>query len=246
MLSAHVIRGLWFILFVVATPGMGQSSEVDQIITRYFEAKGGIAVWREVQSIEREGDIIKYKLSFGQPPKIDTSHFRTLVLKPDWYKQIFTREGRTSILCIDNDVFWQQSSSDSPPTIERPEDVPHVKSVLVLVGVEDVFLDSTASISFMGQRQLEGKNCNVLRGKKIDWLYPHDYYFDEDTGSLLCSEATVNGLRTFFRDYRPVDGLVVHFLEEVYDATGALVATTFIKSVKINAPMPKTLFEVPN
>lgn len=218
---------------------IGQSADARLIISKYFEAKGGKQRWMNLASISKEFTHVKYAGLF----RSDTLYHATFLVKPNKFKQI-TREGsKVSMLVLNGDILWSQYNGNS--SLIPEEHIAFFRSSMAIVGIEELFLDSTASILFLGEKDFQRKKYNVLRAKRNDWLYYHNYYFDIETNLLHCSEANVNGLVTYFKDYQWTDGLLFAYSEEIYDRSKKLISMTFYKNIRPNVSLSEDLFKYP-
>jgi len=230
-----------FIVFILSFHGaLAQSEESDAIISKYFEAKGGIDQWSKLNSISKEFDHVEYRGLFVS----DTSHFTIFLAKPNKYKQTEVQGTAVSILGLDGDTLWVQRNGNS--SIIPDEQLSIFKSTMVIVGMEDLFLDSTADISYIGNRDFQGKVYSVLRAKKTDWLYYYDCYFNRQTNLLYCSISTHNGVVTFFKNHKWIHGLLFHFVEEVYDDMKNPISKSLYTKIEVDPQLEESIFKYPN
>lgn len=241
------MKNLFFALLFSACclPTFAQrSAQAQKVIDRYLEAIGGEENWRRVFAIKKEISAVKFSTAYKAEPSVDTSYATIYVEKPDRVKSVWKNGEELSILALDGEVLWSQFGGRRPQ-VSPVEDVPVFRSTMVLIGVEEYFLDTTAHIFWLGEGEIEGKKCDILRGRSevLDTYY--DYYFDRATGLLLCSKSPRN-ISTLYKNHKWQDGFLFCHVEELYDESDKLKAVYSVKKIFVNPRFEEGLFKLPD
>lgn len=245
------MKNLFFALLFSACclPTSAQrSAQAQKVIDRYLEAIGGEENWRRVTSIKKEISAVKFSTAYKAEPSVDTSYATIYVEKPDRVKSVWKNGEKLSILALDGEVLWSQFGGRRPQ-VSPVEDVPAFKSTMVLIGIEEHFLDTTAQIAWLGEDSIDGKKCDVLRHtvKIADTYYPKTYfdnYFDQATGLLLCQKSHKKRW-AFYKDYAWQDGLLFFYKEENYSESGKLETAYWTKKIEVNPQFDEGVFKLP-
>ncbi len=214
------------------------------VVARYVEARGGTERWRSLQAIELTG--IYAAFSFHEP-------FRLIRQRGDLYRLDYVVFDSPAIRARDADGPWAQDPLLLPEAARITED-PY-KSQLErdsLFGL--VLLDAESRgirVELIGEGEVEGEPTVDLRltfpGEREEtWhLDPESWLevavdaqvFDHTQGTAPMRQ------RTFFDDFREIDGLVLPF--QVEHEFGARLEAMTVERVRLNPELEDADFAAP-
>lgn len=227
----NIVRQILFIsysLFAISIPSFGQSEEIQQIITRFFDPKGGYERWMKISSIQKKGMTVGF---FNNVP-VDTTYFTLTYVAPDKFQMIRIKGGEIFKMTLENGFLLTQHNSD--PGQVHTEHIDYLISTLAIVGIEGVFLDTTASFISLGRQLVDGQEYNIISAKRKEWIDYQNYYFDTNTNLLIFVKSAKHRRKDFFKEYRWVGDFLVYTIEESYDESGKLDTRTLYEKIKIN------------
>ncbi|HMR55989.1 MAG TPA: hypothetical protein PKC10_01640 [Cyclobacteriaceae bacterium] len=242
------LRIVWLLMFTtIAVTSEAQTAK--QIVTNYLQAIGGADRWGRVTSKLEEGFFVKTPSKSSQLFNIESD---TLIVvmkhkRPNrYFHSSFDRiDSSYSILCFNGEIFWTKIRGQLE--IQSKEDSEYFKQVS-MIGLADVLLESSTIIEYLGREKLKGIEFHTLKVKRKGWLLSQKIYFDPITGLPFCSTVidSLTKRYTLFKDYRNIDGIILHYSEEVYDEKWNLESiATFIK-IELNTTIPDNDFEAIN
>ena len=212
----------------------------DQILAKYTEALGGIAVIDKLKTRSMKGEWLTsngltwgYEVYQSGPDKI------YVVLNTP--KQGVFERG------FDGSVGWEKSNR-GVRAVEGQE-------LAVMRRYPDLFKDlklkeQFSRLMFGGQDKINDREVYVLRGVTTDNRRER-LYFDAQTGLLVrrvTNTPTMIGLipeQIDFEDYRSVDGLMVPFTIRISSVDPNISSTRKFTEVKLNVPVDDTKFNKP-
>jgi outer membrane lipoprotein-sorting protein len=239
------LRRLFLLAALALFPICATAQTADEVITKYLNARGGLAKIKSVQSERVSGTI-----SFG--PGADGPFFveRKRPLK---MHMEFTVVGKTVIRTYDGKSGWIYNPFGPTPSVQAMSDA-DLRNISDEADFEGPFVDYKAKgnkIESAGKEDVEGKPCHKIKmtNKNGEVSY---FLFDASTGLLSKWEGDrqvgdkVVPWESHFRDFRDVDGLKYPFLIES-NATGTdQIQRVSADKIEVNIPMDETLFGKPN
>jgi outer membrane lipoprotein-sorting protein len=231
-------------LVVFAVPVGAQS--VDEIISNYLVARGGLV---KIKSIDSER--VTGKISFGAD--VD-GPFLVERKRPLKMHMEITLNGLTVIRVYDGkSAGWIYNPFTPNPSVQPMSEV-DLRNILDEADFDGPFVDYKSkgnTIELVNKLEILGKPAYKLKltSKNGDASF---FYFDSATALLLKWEGNrqINGKdvpwESYFHDFREVNGLKYPFLIES-DAPGTdQTQRITAEKIDVNLPLEDSLFEKPN
>jgi len=212
----------------------------DQILAKYTEALGGIAVIDKLKTRSMKGEwLTSNGLTWGY--EVYQSGPEKIYVVLNTPKQGVFERG------FDGSVGWEKSNR-GVRAVEGQE-------LAVMRRYPDLFKDiklkeQFSRLMFGGQDKINDREVYVLRGVTTDNRRER-LYFDAQTGLLVrrvTNTPTMIGLipeQIDFEDYRSVDGLMVPFTIRISSVDPNISSTRKFTEVKLNVPVDDTKFNKP-
>lgn len=241
------------IAFLFAVPAFAQS--VDDIVAKNLQAKGGLDLLRETNSVKMTGTFKSLQPSEMTMPMTTWAKRPNLVRQeaevtpPPGQAPPGMPAGPTKMIrAADGTNVWMQQGSSAPRAL------PSAQAAQMMQDSEfdSVFVDyrnKGVTIELVGVEKLGGKDVYHLKVSRRNGPLQH-YFLDALTGleAKVSTEASQGGttatVDTELSDYREVEGRMVPFKTRQL-VNGQLAAEMTIDSVEFNVPMADTLFKMP-
>jgi hypothetical protein len=230
---------------LAAAGAVADAQTVDEIVARNAGARGGAAAWRAVQSMKCSGS-----MDVGRGVQVP---FRLELKRPRKMRLEFDFAGSTTVQTYDGVAGWTLA-----PYAGRSEAQPfsaeELKAASAQAELDGALIDYAAKgsrLELVGREMVEGREAFKLA------LTPRDgsrryVYVDVESGLEVEVESSrqLRGeekpVRTYFRDYRSVGGLLVpHLLETRIEGAPRSHALK-ITSVVLDVPVPEARFARPS
>jgi outer membrane lipoprotein-sorting protein len=227
-------------LGAVAAP----AQTVDEIVAKNTAARGGAAAWRAVQSMGFAG-----RMELGQGLLVP---FRLELKRPRRMRLEFEFDGKTAVQTYDGTTGWKLSphlGRESPEPLSEAE----LASALGQAELDGPLIDYVAKgnrLELEGTETVEGRPTHRVRLTPKSGAARH-IYIDVETGLEALLETPYRlrkeekPLRTYYRDYRAVAGLMVPHLLESRILGSPRSHKLTIDSVRVNPPLADSRFGKP-
>ena len=244
MINFIMIRLRFMIFLFVLHPDCARCQSKELVVARYLHAIGGKEKWLSIETKMDSSIIIKFpgEGQLGHSQLADTTHIVTWYSRPNLQRIYrFGKEVSPSTLGFDGRVLWTRSGGITK--VQSFEESEYFKSTIMLSSV-DLFLEEATQITYEGALELDGKRFDVLKVKREAWIFSSLYYFSEDSGLLYCaiSHESVSKMRTYFKNYRSVNGVLWAHLEEMHVA-GAITEIAINLKIELNKQMSVKEFQ---
>jgi hypothetical protein len=245
-LARFPMRKLAFLFcsLFLALPAAAQS--VDEILAKYFLARGGMDRIKSVQSERVTGTI-----SFGPG---EEGPFLVERARPLKMHMEFNLNGQVLIRTYDGKSAGWIYNAFMPNPAVQPMTEADLRNIVDEADFDGPFVDYKSKgnqIEFAGKEDLEGKPAYKLKLTNHNGEV-NSFFFDASTYILLKCQGSrqFNGKDipwvTFFRDYRVVDGLKYPFLIE-YEEPGTENGHKITSDkIELNVPIDGARFSKPN
>ena len=232
-------------LFVSCRPS---DLDLDQVITRHAEARGGAAALEAVERVRVELHLTEADF------EVDIVY---QAMRPDQARVDVQMDGQTVFTeAYDGSVAWQQSGAGSPPSRNNAEGTAALRRGAIgnLHGLHELRALGH-QLALLERTDIDGVRYYPVRVTYDDGHEEH-FYIDPDT-FLTARQRQVHALHPDvdlteiwkedqLSDYRNVDGVLHSFQETSLDLnTGDVVQRTEIRHIEINPPLDPTLFKMP-
>ncbi len=249
-------RMLWacVFLFVAIGPAFGADAKTQpqmtaaQIVEKNVAARGGLAAWRAVQSIKWNG-----KLEAGGKQNVQLP-FALEMKRPRKMRMELQFNGQTALQVYDGSHGWKLR-----PFLNRHEVEPYTPEEMKLAGLQSdldgPLVDYAAKgnrVELEGMDSVEGRDAYRLKVTMKDgqvrrlWVDAQTF-LDVKTDGSRRMDGKMHVVDTYFRDYRPVDGLMMPFSYEtsVEGVKGNRPEKIIVESVVVNPRLDDALFTKP-
>jgi hypothetical protein len=226
-------------------PSAAPAQTADDIINAYLKARGGLAKIRAIQTERVSGTI-----TFG--PGIEGPFFVERKRPLKMHLEI-TVNGQTLIRVYDGKSAGWIYNPFAPNAAVAPMTQEDLRGIADEADFEGPFIDYKAKgsqIEYVGKDEVDGKPAQKVKltGKEGDVSY---YLFDASTGLILRWQGMrkVNDKNvpweTYFRDFRPVEGLKYPFLVESGAVGSDQIQKIAATKIEINIPIQDSEFGEP-
>jgi 3-phenylpropionate/cinnamic acid dioxygenase small subunit len=225
---------IFIIISLFITTSFSQDAET--IINKYYESIGTRESWRKLESRidkyeTKRANIIPNE--FSREIKYSNVLMLRVAKRKDkinLVRLIFVNEKSpfdTTTSSFNGTDYWIQINGGNA---SNPfYDIKEVTRNSIL-GHPDIFTQAD-SLIFIGTKQVDGKECNVIR-VKID-RKESDYYFDSKMNYLIMYHPKDKFIKTKLNDYRDVQGLKIPFTEELSNEFG-VISLNILSEIRLN------------
>ena len=231
---------------LLLAPLGADAEEVDaaEVVARYLKARGGAENWRGVDTLELTG--IYSAFSFYEP-------FRLIRKRGDWYRLDYVVLSSPAVRARDGEGPWGQDPLLLPEAARIAED-PY-KTQLEresLFGLALLDHESRAiAVELIGEGEVEGQPTVDLRltfpGEREEiWHLDAESWLEVAVDAQIwdhTQSADPIHRRTFFDDFRPVEGLMLPF--QVDHEFGARLEAMTVHEVRVNPDLDDAEFAAP-
>ncbi len=219
---------------------------LEQILSRHATARGGIDAWRHLQTMKIEGQYI----AFGKSGPFVLYRARSEAGQIDKLRFERPEPPYDAVIATDGESSWWINPWVG---VEWAVPLPKAEDETLLVDTYFVnpLLEATAKgnqVELVGRTDFEGTNAYELKVVLSNGL-EETWYLDAETflelGSLghAADYGDPKEARTFFDDFRDIDGLVMPFyIEREY---GIRLRIIEVESVEFNPELSADLFRFP-
>lgn len=219
-----------------------QAQTVDEILERHFEAIGGLEKWKALESTKMTG--VMYMGGMEFPGVISAK-------TPNKQRVDVNVQGKSIVQAYDGTVaWWINPFAGGEDAQEMPEEM---ASEMKKQEFASAFIDYAAkghTVELMGQEEVEGAQCFVLKMTKKNGDVEH-YYLDSEFYVPIMVKTVISSgpakgqeAMTYLSDYQEVDGLMMAFSIEV-KAAGQTMQKIAIKTVETNPKLDDASFTMP-
>ena len=227
-----------------AVSGVLPAQTVDGIIARNLAARGGADRLRAMQTQRLVGHI-----SFGSDTAMP---FVVEIKRPGRLRNEIVVDQQTIIRAIEGDAGWAFNplAGDSGP---RPLTADELRNMADDADLEGPLLDYIAKgnlIELMGKDPVEGRPAWKLKVTLRSGDVQYDY-LDAESWLEVKWEGSVRNagrpqaIETIFRDYRPVNGVMVPWLMDSSTPGTAYTQRIVFDSVAVDQPIDDARFAEP-
>jgi len=243
------------IAFLVAAPASAQT--VDELVARNLQAKGGLDLLRQTNSVKMTGIFKAFQPSEMLMPMTTWAKRPNLVRQeaevtpPAVQGQAPQAPSKPMkvVRAADGVNVWMQQGAGAPQALPAAQ----ASQMMQDSEFDSVFVDyrtKGVTIELVGVEKLAGKDVYHLKVQRKNGPVQH-YYLDAQTSleAKVTSEVAQGGssatVDTELSDYRTVEGRVVPFKTRQL-VNGQPAAEMTIDRVEFNVPMPDSLFKMPD
>lgn len=243
LLSSGILFALLMVPAYASTGNSGTHppADLDEVIARHIQARGGSDKWAEVESMRITGQFTHFSV---QEP------FLSLLQRPgSFYSEFhighqFVREG------YDGDTGWTidpWQGFDFPRKVNRAEqNVFYQKAEFATPFFQ--YRERGYQVEYVGEEELDGMDMLVLRLTRQNnmvetWYLDANTYLEYKTIALWIDFASPVQSEVYYDDFREVEGLIIPFFMERMFTNRHLV--TQIEKVELNPAIDPDVFSFP-
>lgn len=232
----------WGAIAQNAGPEAGALS-LDEVLTKYYDAIGGLGNWEKVDTMVMEGNIHTQEL------KIPTA---AEYMRPDKCRVEYTIRGEVVIQAYDGRSAWEKNPHSGTPGAVKLDKgrTDYLADKCDIEGPLVGYKTKNLKVSLDGREEVGKLNTYKIR---VD--YPSgnvQYYFlDPETFRPVQAIGVFNvggkssAVKTRFDDYRSVSGLYVPFRLLFSKQDGAPTEELRVDSVVVNSGVAEKIFSMP-
>jgi hypothetical protein len=220
------------------------AATLDEILARYAAAHGGIEQWGKLESIELAGTFTYFS---------EEAPFIVLRKRPNAYRFESKMLGKKTVVAYDGTSAWRiypLYGIEAPAKVEEPD----LALLLREAELEPPLLrarEKGHAVELVGRGDVDGQETLALKvtlksGRVETWhLDPRTFLeVAVDARTFDFSQrGDEMAERSFFSDFRAVEGLVIpHRVEREYGARHTVLA---VEHVRLNPPLAAEAFSMP-
>jgi len=209
----------------------------DQIVSRYFQAIGGLQKLKAIQSMR-------------VTQRIDTEKNTFVIVRKRGNK--FRFESAEYIEGCDGRIAWIKFA-DQPA---RLLDIP-LCAAADIDGPLVEYQEKGFGLQFIAKEKVEGRDAfHLVLTKPSAPGKPIDYYFDAKTYFLVKNASDADGERheNIYSDFRNVNGILFSFCDEMrwrplagkIEGQGRGKQKQFVEKMELDVPLDDAIFEMPS
>lgn len=215
---------------------------VDEILTNYFEAMGGLDKIKEQQSRKMEANMTMGGMSFAAV---------IIEKEPNKQRVDVDIQGTQLVQAFDGETAW---TINPFATGTEPQKMPEQEAQdMIKQQFEDPFIDykdKGHSVALEGKEEIEGAQCYKLKLTKANGDIEY-HFFDAEYYVPVMSRTTQSGgpmagmaADTYLSDYQEIDGMLFPYYLET-KVNGQTAQTITITSVELNPEVEDDFFLFP-
>jgi outer membrane lipoprotein-sorting protein len=223
---------------------LAQAETVDEILAKHYEAMGGLAKLKALNSMRVTGT-----MAIGPGMEAPVTMERK---RPDKRRVEFQVQGMTGIQAFDGEKAWSLMPfmGNKDPQVSSDEDNKNEKDDADFDGSLVDWKEKGNSLELMGKEPIEGADAYKVKVTKKNGNI-ETMYLDAETYLLVKTEGKVKRRgteiegETLFSDYKDVDGYMMPFtMEQGAKGMDRRQKMTFTK-IELNVPLDDSRFTMP-
>jgi hypothetical protein len=227
----------------LALPALGAELTVDEAVARHVAARGGAERWREVQSLRLTGQYDAFSLR---------SDFTLARQRPHYYRLDFTLLDEPAIRARGPEATWARHKllQPEPARVDGPYQPQMERESLF----GPLLVDQAAKglrVEMLGPGDIDGVETVDLLvtfpdGATETWHLDAETLLEVAVDSRIYDFTQAGepvALRTFYEDFREVDGLVIP--HQLYLEFNHRLEAMAVESVAVNPPLDTAIFAAP-
>ena len=227
---------------VMATPIAAQT--VDEVLAKHFEAQGGLAKLKAVQSIRASG-----RIGLGQGIEAPIT---LEVKRPAQMRLEFLVQGMTGVQAYDGKTGWQvmpfMGKKDPEPM--SADDLKDAEEQADIDGPLMDYKSKGHQVELLGKENVEGADCYKLKLTKkngdVSFIYlDGETYLQVKAVSKRVVRGSEMELETLFGEYKEEGGLMMAHVMESGPKGSPQKQKIMIDKVEINPVIDEARFKMP-
>ncbi|MEE9133900.1 MAG: hypothetical protein V3U13_10095 [Gemmatimonadota bacterium] len=242
MLKKGVTLALGWALLVA--PAAAQEASLDDILSSYYEAIGGLEAWKSIQSMKISG-----KMTARRGMEVP---FTRLVKRPDKVRVEFTMQGMTGTRAFDGTTAWMLMPfrGNTEPEVMSPQMARGLKEDADIGGPLLDYEAKGNKVELLGLAETGGTEAYKLEVTLKDGEVRY-YYLDREYNVPIMVSGTRQfrgdemEFETILSDYKEVGGLLIAHSVQTRPAGGRGGQVLTIERVELNIDIDDAIFTMP-
>lgn len=226
------------------TPVAAQDLTLDQVLAKHYEAIGGLAKWKAVQSMRATGHM-------ALMPGTDAPFVMT-AKRPRKVRIEFTFQGMTGVQGFDGTTAWMIMPFMGKPD---PEEMPPEmsKDIIEQADIDGPLVDSQEKghqVELVGMADMEGTKAYQLKvtlknGDVQQYYLDAEYFVPIKIEGTRTMQGSPMDFETILSDYKEVGGLMMAHSIDNRPKGATQGQTITIDTVELDVAVPDSIFVMP-
>lgn len=227
-----------------STPVAAQDLTLDQVLAKHYEAIGGLAKWKAVQSMRATGHM-------ALMPGTDAPFVMT-AKRPRKVRIEFTFQGMTGVQGFDGTTAWMIMPFMGKPD---PEEMPPEmsKDIIEQADIDGPLVDSQEKghqVELVGMADMEGTKAYQLKvtlknGDVQQYYLDAEYFVPIKIEGTRTMQGSPMDFETILSDYKEVGGLMMAHSIDNRPKGATQGQTITIDTVELDVAVPDSIFVMP-
>jgi outer membrane lipoprotein-sorting protein len=236
--------GVLMTVLLAAAPAAAQNLTLDQVLAKHYEAIGGLAKWKAVQSMRATGHM-------ALMPGTDAP-FVVTTKRPRKVRVEFTFQGMTGVQAFDGTTAWMIMPFMGKPD---PEEMPPEmsKDIIEQADIDGPLVDYKEKghqVELVGMADMEGTKTYQLKvtlknGDVQQYYLDAEYFVPIKVTGTRMMQGNPMDFETTLSDYKEEGGLMMAHSIDQRPKGAAQGQTITLDSVELNVAAPDSLFAMP-
>jgi len=244
MWNARKTIGVLTAVVLSSTPLAAQTLSLDQVLAKHYEAIGGLAKWKAVQSIRATGHM-------ALMPGTDAP-FTMTAKRPRKVRIEFTFQGMTGVQGFDGTTAWMIMPFMGKPD---PEEMPPEmsKDIIEQADIDGPLVDSKDKghqVELVGMAEMEGTKAYQIKvtlknGDVQQYYLDAEYFVPIKIEGTRVMQGNSMDFETILSDYKDVGGLMMAHSIDNRPKGATQGQTITIDTVEVDVAVPDSIFVMP-
>ncbi len=226
----------------LAFSGVAQAQELDEVLSNYYEAMGGLDKLKSIETLLMTG-----KMAMGQGVEAPA---KMMQKRPNKVRQEFTFQGMTGIQAYDGDTAWMHMPFMGQTA---PELMPEEMAVEFAEGgeMDSPLIDADSrgiALELIGKEDVDGTEAFHIQVTRDNGDVEHHYLDGEyfipikvtRTQKAMGQETEV---AMVMGDYKEIDGMMFAHSIDISGGQGGV--SLILDSISVNGDIDDELFSMP-
>jgi len=234
------MKQLTVAISIASLCAMSIGMDAETLIAKNIQARGGAEAWSKIESIRATGTFTAFSVD---------SPFTLHRKRPNLYHIDHTLNEKKVVIGYDGEELWWENHwfQAAAQPIEGLDRQVIMRDVHFVSPFFD-YQKHGFTVSYMGETDFEGMPALALELTRADdfketWFFDPETFLEIGCDSPGSDFGTPAPQRTFFDDFREVEGVKIPFYVEAQWYTRARAMT--VENVELNLKLDDDLFQIP-
>lgn len=213
---------------------------VDDIVARNIKVRGGMTKLAAIKTL---------RATYSSEEDGKPVGLVELQKRPNKLRRNISFQGNTIIFAYDGQSAWQSSSQGKGPSTAPADLALELKEEADIDGPLVNYKEKGSTLELVGKEKLNGREVYNLKMTLKEgqvrniYLDARNFLEVKETGFFEKGGKRID-FTTFYKDYRPVQGILFPFVVEQKEGEEE-TQSTYLKKIEINLPVADSLFTMP-